>query len=100
MNFANNYEIILCCGRHFTDYDYFRSSCASVISQLDTDKEIEIVSGHCKGCDRFCEKFAQEQGYKLLVFEANWKTLIFVEIWKIRKKRMKIFVKLFLKMMT
>ena len=44
-------RIIICGGRHFDDYEYLKVSCDSVISQTGTDKEIEIVSGHCEGWD-------------------------------------------------
>ena len=67
------FKIIICGGRHFDDYEYLKVSCDSVISQTGTDKEIEIVSGHCKGCDMLGEKYAQERGYKLTVFPAEWK---------------------------
>ncbi len=67
------FKIIICGGRHFDDYEYLKASCDSVISQIGTDKGIEIVSGHCKGCDMLSEKYAEERGYKLTVFPAEWK---------------------------
>ena len=61
------FKIIICGGRHFDDYEYLKASCDSVISQIGTDKGIEIVSGHCKGCDMLGEKYGivvTENGYR------------------------------------
>ncbi|MBR4240919.1 MAG: DUF2493 domain-containing protein, partial [Eubacterium sp.] len=66
------FKIIICGGRHFEDYDFLKINCDRVISELKPEKEIEIVSGHCKGCDLLGERYAEENGYKLTVFPADW----------------------------
>lgn len=40
---------------------------------LDHDKdEIQIISGNAKGIDKLGERYAKENGYKLLLYPANW----------------------------
>ncbi|MBR0120878.1 MAG: DUF2493 domain-containing protein [Clostridia bacterium] len=73
MSKEGTFKIVICGGRHFNDYEYLKTSCREIIVQLNTDKPVEIVSGHCMGCDLLGEKFAEENGYKLTVFPAEWK---------------------------
>ena len=67
-----NLRVLICGGRHFTDYTYLRFICNDILKDY-FDYNIEIVSGHCKGCDLLGEKFANECHYKLKIFPADWK---------------------------
>ena len=57
MSKEGTFKIVICGGRHFNDYEYLKTSCREIIAQLNTDKPVEIVSGHCMGCDLLGEKF-------------------------------------------
>ena len=39
---------------------------------LQNETEVEIVSGGARGADQLGERYAQERGYKLRVFPADW----------------------------
>lgn len=66
-------RIIICGGRHFNDYDALESLVDSVLAENDlTDKEVEIVSGHCEGADILGEQYAKNHGIICKVFPAEW----------------------------
>lgn len=62
-------RIIIAGSRDFTDYQSARNNSLSVIKN---DKEIEIVSGGCRGVDKLAEKFAKEMDFKFKEFPADW----------------------------
>ncbi len=62
-------KIIIAGSREFKDYDFLREKMDKL---LINQKEVEIVSGGCRGADILGEKYANEKGYKLKVFKANW----------------------------
>lgn len=62
-------KVIIAGGRDFNDYEFLKQVC-SKLSELDS--EIEIVSGGAKGADALGERFANEMGYALKVFPADW----------------------------
>lgn len=66
------YRILICGGRHFDDYGCLSLFCDSVIENIGTFKDIEIVTGHCAGADILGEKYAKENGYKVTAFPAEW----------------------------
>jgi hypothetical protein len=62
-------KIIIAGGRTFNDYALLCQNCNKTLS-LQT--EIEIVSGTANGADKLGERYAQERGYKLKPFPADW----------------------------
>lgn len=64
------YRVIIAGGRDFSNYPYLRS-CADKDLAAITD-EIQIVSGNARGADSLGERYAQEKGYKLALFPADW----------------------------
>ena len=62
-------KIIIAGGRTFTDYDLLCQNCDKALS-LQT--EIEIVSGTANGADKLGEKYANEKGYTIKQFPADW----------------------------
>ena len=62
-------RIIVCGGRDFSDYEHFRHSMRSVLSQY---QDVLLVSGHAKGADTLAERFAKEAGIPIRVFPADW----------------------------
>ena len=70
------YRIIIAGGRDFNDYKTLNIIANGIISSLnsDSDIEIEIVSGCARGADRLGERFAEEHGYSIARFPADWDT--------------------------
>lgn len=66
------YRILVCGGRHFTAYHLL----TRVLDNLRKKYKMtamEIVSGHCQGADMLGEKYAEEHGFPVKVFPADWK---------------------------
>lgn len=53
----NKLKILICGGRHFTDYRLLEETVNNIIAEMLCD-DIEIVSGHCTGADRLGELYA------------------------------------------
>ena len=62
-------KIIIAGGRNFRDYNQLRESCDNI---LVNQKEVEIVSGTAAGADTLGERYAQEKGYEVKKFPAQW----------------------------
>ena len=62
-------KIIIAGGRNFNDYNKLRESCDNI---LVNQKEVEIVSGTAVGADTLGERYAQEKGYEVKKFPAQW----------------------------
>ena len=63
-------RVIVCGGRNFQDREFCFRKLDEIIGKLDN---VEIVSGHSKGADRFGEEYAIENSLKVSVFKADWK---------------------------
>ena len=57
--------------RDFTDSEYIFKCLDEYIKEL-RDEEIIIISGHCCGVDAIAEKYADEKGFKTMIFPAQW----------------------------
>lgn len=69
------YRVIIAGGRDFNDYKTLKMIANGIISSLSSDDiEVEIVSGCARGADRLGEKFAEEFGYPVAKFPADWDT--------------------------
>lgn len=64
-------KVIIAGGRTFDDYALLRKTCLNVLSNHDPS-EIEIVSGGAEGADKLGEWFAEEFGYSVTKFPADW----------------------------
>lgn len=64
------FKVIIAGSRNFNDYDLVRSAADELLS--DFVPNIEIVSGGARGADRLGECYANEKGYKVTIFPANW----------------------------
>lgn len=62
-------RVIIAGGRAFKDYKRLCSVCDYM---LQNQKDIEIVSGTAMGADKLGEQYAQEHGYKITRFPAEW----------------------------
>ena len=64
-------KVIIAGGRDFKDYDLL---CRKADYYLSRQDEIEIVSGCAKGADKLGERYADERGYLIKRFPADWGT--------------------------
>ena len=68
------FRVIICGSREFDDYELLRDKCDSILSRkaADPEEKIAIVSGCARGADRLGEKYAEERGYEVLRYPADW----------------------------
>lgn len=66
------FKIIVAGSRTFTDYEMLKDYLDRLLVNISKDFEIEIVSGHARGADALGERYAQERGYRLITFPADW----------------------------
>jgi hypothetical protein len=64
-------KIIIAGGRDYNNYEELCKICNYL---LVNKKFIEIVSGAAKGADALGEKYAEEKGYPITKFPADWQT--------------------------
>ncbi len=62
-------KVIIAGGRSFDNYELLCEKCTKILSN---SKDIEIVSGTANGADKLGERFANENGYSIKKFPANW----------------------------
>lgn len=62
-------KVIIAGGRTFNDFQLLYKTCDKALS-LQT--EIEIVSGTANGADKLGEQYANEKGYPIKKFPADW----------------------------
>lgn len=62
-------RVVIAGGRDFSDYSLLCKKCDKI---LNSQKDIEIVSGNANGADKLGERYAREKGYTLKQFPANW----------------------------
>ena len=63
-------KVIIAGSRNFTDYQKLKKECDQF---LQNQKIIEIVSGcHYKGADKLGIQYANEKGFNLIKFPADW----------------------------
>lgn len=81
-------RVIVAGCRDFTDYELLKAELNILIAPTIIDRQVEIVSGRCNtgvltftnkngikvyGTDGLGEKYADEYGFKVVPFPANWK---------------------------
>jgi hypothetical protein len=62
-------KVIIAGGRTFNDYNLLYQKCDKALTM---QKEVEIVSGTANGTDKLGEKYANEKGFTIKQFPANW----------------------------
>lgn len=63
-------KVIIAGSRNFTDYQKLKKECDQF---LQNQKNIEIVSGdYYKGADKLGIQYANEKGFNLIKFPAEW----------------------------
>lgn len=67
------FKVIIAGSREFDNYDMLKEKCDKILSRkVNEGEEIVIVSGTAKGADTLGEKYAEERGYKIERYPANW----------------------------
>lgn len=67
----NKFKVIIAGSRDYTDYAHLAESCLFFLKDKAWE-DIEIVSGCARGADRLGEKFADEFGFPVALFPADW----------------------------
>lgn len=62
-------KVIIAGGRNFNDYEKLCQICDNALSK---QTEVEIVSGTANGADKLGEKYANDNGYPIKQFPADW----------------------------
>lgn len=62
-------RVIIAGSRGFQDFNLLEQKCDKILKNF---KEVEIVSGGARGADALGEKYAQNRGFSLKLFPADW----------------------------
>lgn len=65
-------RVVIAGSRNFNDYELFSSVVDKCLSRIRHEYDIIILSGHCSGADMMAERYAQENGFELEIFPADW----------------------------
>lgn len=64
------FRVIIAGGRDFDDYDVLTAYADKMLQNIDD--EIQIVSGDARGADSLGVRYANERGYSVRHFPADW----------------------------
>lgn len=64
-------KVIIAGSRHYTNYEFVKKTVDGFLAVAGIEVE-EIVSGGARGVDALGERYAQEHGYPLKRFSADW----------------------------
>jgi hypothetical protein len=67
-----NFKVIIAGSRGFSNYKLLREKCNEYLREKRKDYNIIIISGGARGADFFGEKYAQDEGFPLEIYPANW----------------------------
>ena len=67
-----NFKVIIAGSRGFSNYKLLKEKCNEYIREKRKEYNIIIISGGARGADTLGEKYAQDEGFSLEVFPANW----------------------------
>lgn len=68
------FKVIIAGSRNFNDYDLLKSVCDELLSLKIHSHEIVIISGTAYGADKLGEQYADEYGFKVERYPADWGT--------------------------
>lgn len=71
----DNFKVIIAGSRGFSNYKLLREQCNKYLREKRNTSNIIIVSGHARGADTLGERYAQDEGFALEVYPAQWKKL-------------------------
>lgn len=68
----DNFKVIIAGSRGFSNYKLLREQCNKFLHEKRKINNIIIVSGHARGADFYGEKYAQDEGFDLEIYPAQW----------------------------
>ena len=71
----DNFKVIIAGSRGFSNYKLLKEHCNKYLREKRRTCNIIIVSGHARGADTLGERYAQDEGFALEVYPAQWKKL-------------------------
>jgi hypothetical protein len=71
----DNFKVIIAGSRGFSNYKLLREQCNKFLREKRKTNNIIVVSGHARGADTLGEKYAQDEGFALEIYPAQWKKL-------------------------
>lgn len=71
----DNFKVIIAGSRGFSNYKLLKEQCNKYLREKRKTSNIIIVSGHARGADTLGEMYAQDEGFALEVYPAQWKKL-------------------------
>ena len=69
----DNFKVIIAGSRGFSNYKLLREQCNKFLREKRKTSNIIIVSGNARGADTLGEKYAQDEGFTLEIYPAQWK---------------------------
>jgi predicted Rossmann fold nucleotide-binding protein DprA/Smf involved in DNA uptake len=69
----DNFKVIIAGSRGFSNYKLLREQCNKFLREKRKTSNIIVVSGHARGADTLGEKYAQDEGFTLEIYPAQWK---------------------------
>lgn len=69
----DNFKVIIAGSRGFSNYKLLRKQCNKFLREKRKTSNIIVVSGHARGADTLGEKYAQDEGFTLEIYPAQWK---------------------------
>lgn len=72
IDLISKYRVIIEGCRDFDDYELLKEKCDYFL-QDEKKEDVVIISGHTSGADALGERYAQERGFQLETFPADWK---------------------------
>lgn len=72
LDLISKYRVIIAGCRDFNDYELLKEKCDYFL-QDEKKEDVVIISGYASGADALGERYAQERGFQLETFPADWK---------------------------
>ena len=72
LDLISKYKVIIAGCRDFDDYELLKEKCDDFL-QDEKKEDVVIISGHASGADALGERYAQERGFLLETYPADWK---------------------------
>lgn len=67
---SNDLRVIIAGSRDFNNYNLLNSTISNYLKE--NTNNVEIISGTARGADQLGERFANEYGYQIKRFPADW----------------------------
>ena len=68
-----NFKVVIAGSRGFSNYKLLYEKCNDILREKSKTHNIIVVSGHAKGADTLAEKYANDKGFDLEIYPADWK---------------------------